>query len=205
MVRNWIAVPPQWLEIHRTSGPDATDIAGLGAGEAEAITLAVELHADLLLMDDRRGVKAARGKGVEITGTLGVLGLAGQRGIIDLAEAFERINLSTLRFATRKTSWTSSSTRTPASLNAGFRAIEATPPLVKKFDRRTSPGVREVILQNLQLSEILFRERFPALVRADVDQLAALVLRAGDCDRHLIQVDVRDLFGRAGHDVSFLV
>jgi predicted nucleic acid-binding protein len=43
MVRSWIAAPPQWLEIHHTSRADASDIAGLGAGETEAITLAVEL------------------------------------------------------------------------------------------------------------------------------------------------------------------
>jgi predicted nucleic acid-binding protein len=49
-------------------------------------------------MDDRRGVKVARGKGIEVTGTLGVLGLAGQRGIIDLAEAFERIKQTTFRY-----------------------------------------------------------------------------------------------------------
>lgn len=96
MVRNWIADPPQWLEVHHTSGPDA--VTGLGAGETAAITLAVELHAELLLMDDRRGVKAARGKGIEVTGTLGVLGLAGQHGIIDLAEAFNRIKQTTFRY-----------------------------------------------------------------------------------------------------------
>ena len=67
-------------------------------GETAAITLAFELHADLLLMDERRGVKAARIKGIEVIGTLGVLSRAGQLGIINLAEAFHRIKQTTFRY-----------------------------------------------------------------------------------------------------------
>ena len=97
MVRSWVAAPPQWLEVRHTTLPNA--VSGLGAGETEAITLAVELHADLLLMDDRRGVKAARGKGIEVTGTLGVLSLAGQHGLIDLATAFDRLKQTSFRYS----------------------------------------------------------------------------------------------------------
>jgi predicted nucleic acid-binding protein len=95
-VRDWVAALPQWLEIRHASRLDA--VAGLGAGETEGIALAVELHADLLLMDDRRGVKTARAKGIEVTGTLGVLGLASQRGMIDLTEAFERLKQTNFRY-----------------------------------------------------------------------------------------------------------
>ena len=49
------------------------------------------LHADLLLMDDREGVIAARSKGLTVTGTLGVLGLAAQHDLLNLAEAFGRL------------------------------------------------------------------------------------------------------------------
>ena len=96
MVRNWIAAPPPWLEVHHTRGPNA--VAGLGAGETEAITLAVELDADLVLMDDRRGVRAARDKGIEVTGTLGILVLAGKHGILNLAEAFDRLKRTSFRY-----------------------------------------------------------------------------------------------------------
>jgi predicted nucleic acid-binding protein len=96
IVRHWTAAPPQWVEIHRARGPDA--VSGLGAGETEAITLAVELHADLVLMDDRRGVRAARDKGFEVTGTLGILALAGKHGILNLAEAFDRLKQTSFRY-----------------------------------------------------------------------------------------------------------
>ena len=95
-VRKWIAAPPLWLEMQHANAPK--EIGGLGAGETEAIALALELRADLLLMDDRRGVKAARGKGIEVTGTLGVLGLAGKRGLINLAEAFDLIKKTSFRY-----------------------------------------------------------------------------------------------------------
>ncbi len=45
----------------------------LGAGEAQAIALAVELRADLLLMDERRGRSAAAAHGLTVTGLVGVL------------------------------------------------------------------------------------------------------------------------------------
>jgi predicted nucleic acid-binding protein len=95
-VRNWITGPPEWLEVYSTIGP--ATVADLGAGETAAITLAIEIKADLLLMDERRGVKAARRHGLEVTGTLGILSRAGQLGIIDLAEAFERIKRTNFRF-----------------------------------------------------------------------------------------------------------
>ena len=51
-------------------------------GEAEAIALAAELAADVLLMDEQEGRKLAEEAGLPVTGTLGVLLRAKQTGAI---------------------------------------------------------------------------------------------------------------------------
>jgi predicted nucleic acid-binding protein len=54
----------------------------LDVGEAEAIALAKELAADLLLMDGRRGRDIAARLGLRVIGLLGVLIEAKHRGMI---------------------------------------------------------------------------------------------------------------------------
>ena len=51
-------------------------------GEAEAIILSLEIKADLLLMDERRGRIVATNYGINITGLLGVLIQAKKQGLI---------------------------------------------------------------------------------------------------------------------------
>jgi hypothetical protein len=80
-----------------TSDPEAVGLRGLDAGEAAAIALALELKADLLLMDDREGAVAARRSGFVVTGTLGALALAAERGLLNLSEAFDRLKSTNFR------------------------------------------------------------------------------------------------------------
>jgi uncharacterized protein len=54
----------------------------IDVGEAEAIALALELKADLLLMDERRGRALANTYALNVVGLLGVLLQAKQSGII---------------------------------------------------------------------------------------------------------------------------
>jgi predicted nucleic acid-binding protein len=54
----------------------------LGAGESEAIVLAREVRDALLLMDERMGRAAARRLGLRVTGLVGVLIEARERGLL---------------------------------------------------------------------------------------------------------------------------
>jgi len=72
---------------------------GLDEGETAAIALAILLGADLLLMDERKGVTVARGMGLRVTGTLGVLDIAAQRGLVDFAQAADRLRRTSFRIS----------------------------------------------------------------------------------------------------------
>lgn len=54
----------------------------LDAGEAEAIALALEIEAELLLMDERLGRETARHLGLNYTGLIGILVEARHKGLV---------------------------------------------------------------------------------------------------------------------------
>lgn len=74
----WIKVstPSDWRKVN-------TMKTRLDEGEAEAITLALELKCDLLLMDERIGTRIAREEGLLTVGLVGVLIKAKKMNLIE--------------------------------------------------------------------------------------------------------------------------
>ena len=48
-------------------------------------------------MDERNGFRAAKGKGLRVTCTLGLLDLAAQRGLVDFQKAIRKLELTSFR------------------------------------------------------------------------------------------------------------
>lgn len=73
-----------WIETRAVANRTVVNAlrAELDDGEAEAITLAQELAADLLLMDEHLGRAAAARLGLKVVGILGVLIEAKHQGLI---------------------------------------------------------------------------------------------------------------------------
>ena len=91
--------------IHKVTVEDQKSVTlfkrgtGLDIGESEAIILSDNLHADFLLMDEVKGRKVATQMGIHIMGTVGVLLLAYELGI--LSEELIKSAVMLLRNANR--------------------------------------------------------------------------------------------------------
>ena len=73
-----------WIEVKPLQGPIAGTIrsANIGLGETEAISLAVEIGATRLIVDDLQARRLATSLGLPVIGTTGLLLAAKRRGLI---------------------------------------------------------------------------------------------------------------------------
>jgi predicted nucleic acid-binding protein len=99
LVRDWIDQPPPWLRIVPTPPLETLPFPKLDAGERAALALAISRQADMVLIDDRHGVAAARAQGLITVGTLGLLDQAASRGVVDLAAAVARLTTTNFRYS----------------------------------------------------------------------------------------------------------
>ena len=95
-VRTWLADKPEWLRV-QTPRETLPQLRGaIDDGEREAIALAVELRAAVLI-DDRNGRRQAEALKCPAVGTLAVLADAADRGFAELPLAIEGLRSTSFR------------------------------------------------------------------------------------------------------------
>jgi hypothetical protein len=72
-------------------------LSRLDAGEREAIALAEDVAADLVILDERKARQVALERGLSITGLLGLLVDAAERGLVELREVLGRLRQTSFR------------------------------------------------------------------------------------------------------------
>lgn len=96
-VRTWAQDLPNWIEVRSVALIPLN--VELDAGEHAAISLAATLKADLVLLDERTGRRAAQDVGLSVIGTLGIVEASARSELIDLAEAVARLRRTNFRLA----------------------------------------------------------------------------------------------------------
>ena len=91
-IQSWANNLPAWVTLETSSTASGSKLNGLGPGAKEAISIALELHADALLLDDRRGIREATRCGLSTITTLGVLEFASSQGLLNLASSFDELS-----------------------------------------------------------------------------------------------------------------
>lgn len=88
----------EWLEVQTVRETSSLPVViDLGAGEAEAIALAVAHSGSLLILDDGLGRRIAQLNKITYTGTLGVLIKAKRQGLLsNLAQVVEALRKTTM-------------------------------------------------------------------------------------------------------------
>ncbi len=77
------AIDVGWIQFERLGGrPSPMAVAALDRGEAAVIQLALERSVATVCIDERRGRRAASAVGLQVTGTLGILGRAKRSGLL---------------------------------------------------------------------------------------------------------------------------
>jgi len=99
-VKAWASSPPEWLAVQEPTQVDETLPKALHKGELDAISLAQELGADWILIDERKASRAAESRGLRVAGTLGILEEGGARNLLDYGKAIDRLVKQTSFYVT---------------------------------------------------------------------------------------------------------
>ncbi|MDH6098020.1 DUF3368 domain-containing protein [Anabaenopsis sp. FSS-46] len=96
-VQSWMNTPPKWLEICSVTMLDDPMLKHLHPGEKEAIMLAEQLRADLIILDEKAARKAAQQKKLKVTGLLGILDVAASLNLVEISSAIQALQKTNFR------------------------------------------------------------------------------------------------------------
>lgn len=94
-LRAMVTAMPEWLVVQEPQQMEEALTRHLDAGEAAAISLASELQANLILMDEKKGRQHAKARGFAVAGTLNILAIASKRGLLDYQSTVTRLRACT--------------------------------------------------------------------------------------------------------------
>ena len=94
---NWAQYPPDWVELKIVSSPFSCP--RLGKGECSAIGLALEVGAEVIMLDDRDARKAAVIQGLNVIGTIGILELGARSGRLNMRSALKKLLATNFRIS----------------------------------------------------------------------------------------------------------
>ncbi len=97
VVRVWASSLPGWISVEHVPDVISADTEKLQDGERAAIALAESNNANILIIDEKAARLVAIQRGHQVTGLLGILGDAGTRGIVDLANVIDRLRKTSFR------------------------------------------------------------------------------------------------------------
>jgi predicted nucleic acid-binding protein len=94
-ISKWAANLPAWITVASPASiPGRYD--GLDLGERQALALATEIHADLVLVDDKVARRVALRELMKVKGTLGIVADAAKANLLDFVETLEHLQRTSM-------------------------------------------------------------------------------------------------------------
>jgi len=94
-ILKWTKSPPAWLTVQALAEIQPR-FDNLDFGERQALSLAKEIRAELVLLDDKVARRVAESELIKVKGTLGVVADAASAGLLKFRETVEALQRTTI-------------------------------------------------------------------------------------------------------------
>lgn len=98
-LQRWISQPHSWLKLNEVCIPHDSNLFRLHPGEREAIYLAKEISAELILLDEKAARSIASEEGLRVAGLVGILDTAATKNMINLKKAVDKLTRTNFRIS----------------------------------------------------------------------------------------------------------